>query len=104
MDWMFSNCSATAQRGALDWKPKFKKATLPVFKELYKSVKSGKETRRVLTSCGKKDYQAQLDKELGAIGNSEMWQAGKACRSLRPHTKAKAITRQTKGVGGRKGN
>ena len=34
MDWMYANCSATAQRGALDWKPKFKKAVMPVFKEL----------------------------------------------------------------------
>ena len=52
MDWMYSNCSATAQRGALDWKPKFKKATLPVFKELYERVKTGKECARVLSACG----------------------------------------------------
>ena len=50
MDWMYSNCSATAQRGALDWKPRFKKAVLPVFKELYERVKSGKECARVLSS------------------------------------------------------
>ncbi|NLD99457.1 MAG: ketol-acid reductoisomerase [Fibrobacter sp.] len=104
MDWMYSNCSATAQRGALDWKPKFKKATLPVFKELYDSVKTGKETRRVLTSCGKKNYKELLDKELSAMGNSEMWLAGKAARSLRPKEKAKEITKDTKGVSGRKGN
>ena len=51
MDWMYSNCSATAQRGALDWKPKFKKAVLPLFKQLYKSVREGKETRRVISAC-----------------------------------------------------
>jgi ketol-acid reductoisomerase len=102
MDWMYSNCSATAQRGALDWKPKFKKATLPVFKELYKSVKSGTETRRVITVCGKKDYQDRLAKELGAMGGSEMWEAGKAVRGLRPKEKAKEVTRATKGVRGRK--
>ena len=104
MDWMYSNCSATAQRGALDWKPKFKKATLPVFKELYDSVKSGKETRRVLSACGKKNYKELLDKELATMGNSEMWQAGKAARSLRPKEKAKEITKATKGISGRKGN
>jgi ketol-acid reductoisomerase len=104
MDWMFSNCSATAQRGALDWKPKFKKATLPVFKDLYASVKSGKETKRVMSSCGKKNYKELLDKELAVMGNSEMWQAGKAARSLRPKEKAKPITRKTKGVSGRKAN
>ena len=102
MDWMYSNCSATAQRGALDWKPKFKKATLPLFKELYKRVKQGEETRRVLRSCGKPDYQQQLAKELGQIAQSEMWQAGKAARSLRPKEAAKEITKATKGVQGRK--
>jgi len=101
MDWMFANCSATAQRGALDWRPKFKKATLPVFKELYASVMSGKETARVIRMCGGKDYKAKLDKELAVIGNSEMWQAGKACRALRPKEKAKTVTKATKGTKGR---
>jgi len=104
MDWMYANCSATAQRGALDWKPKFKKAVMPVFKELYKRVASGAETKRVLTSCGKKDYQKQLTKELDEIGNSEMWQAGKATRDLRPKEAAKKISKKTKGVAGRKSN
>ncbi|MDY7011162.1 MAG: ketol-acid reductoisomerase [Planctomycetota bacterium] len=104
MDWMYANCSATAQRGALDWKPKFKKAVMPVFKELYKRVAGGAETRRVLTVCGKSDYRKRLDKELAAIGNSEMWRAGAATRSLRPKEKAKKITKATKGVAGRKAN
>ena len=104
MDWMFANCSATAQRGALDWKPKFKKAVMPVFKELYERVAGGVEAARVLRACGKPDYQQQLGKELAEIGNSEMWQAGKATRALRPKEKAKAITKSTKGVAGRKTN
>ncbi|MFW5871436.1 MAG: ketol-acid reductoisomerase [Verrucomicrobiota bacterium] len=104
MDWMFANCSATAQRGALDWKPKFKKAVLPVFRELYKSVQAGKETQRVLRSCGRKDYQKQLDRELSEIGNSEMWQAGKAVRQLRPKGKAKKASSQAKGTKGRATN
>ncbi len=101
MDWMYANCSATAQRGALDWKPKFKEATLPVFKDLYDRVRSGAETRRVIESCGAADYQEQLGKELAAIRDSEMWQAGKATRELRPTEAAKEITADTKGVGGR---
>jgi ketol-acid reductoisomerase len=101
MDWMYANCSATAQRGALDWKPRFKKAALPVFKELYRRVKTGEECRRVLTTCGKPDYQKQLDKELGQLGNSEMWRAGKAVRSLRPREAARAIVKGTKGIAGR---
>ena len=104
MDWMYANCSATAQRGALDWKPKFKKAVMPVFKELYKRVESGAETKRVLSVCGRADYQKRLTKELDELGNSEMWRAGKATRSLRPKEHAKAITKGTKGVGGRKSN
>jgi ketol-acid reductoisomerase len=104
MDWMYANCSATAQRGALDWKPKFKKAVMPVFKELYKRVANGSETRRVLTSCGRKDYKAKLTKELDAMGNSEMWLAGKATRALRPKEAAKKISKATKGISGRKAN
>src|SRR5512144_143463 len=101
MDWMYANCSATAQRGALDWKPRFKKAVLPVFKELYRRVKSGEECARVLSACGKPNYQEQLTKELNEIGNSEMWQAGKAVRSLRPKELARAIATGTKGISGR---
>jgi ketol-acid reductoisomerase len=101
MDWMFSNCSATAQRGALDWAPKFKKATAPVFKDLYKAVKDGKETARVIRACGGKDYKEKLDVELGKIHDSEMWRAGAAVRSLRPKAKGVGITKATKGVKGR---
>ena len=104
MDWMYSNCSATAQRGALDWKPRFKKAVLPAFKELYKRVKTGKETARVLSACGQPNYQELLQAELSEMGNSEMWRAGKAVRSLRPKETAKVISKTTKGVAGRGSN
>ncbi|MGB9601804.1 MAG: ketol-acid reductoisomerase [Verrucomicrobiia bacterium] len=104
MDWMYANCSATAQRGALDWKPKFKKAVLPVFKELYQRVKSGKEAERVIKACGKPNYQQELQKELDEMGNSEMWQAGKAVRALRPKEPEKAIAKGAKGVSGRGSN
>ena len=102
MDWMYSNCSVTAQRGALDWKPKFKKAVAPVFKDLYKRVSSGQEAEHVIMTCGGKDYQKVLAKELGLMRNSEMWRAGAAVRSLRPKEKAKIVSKSTKGVGGRK--
>ncbi len=104
MDWMYSNCSATAQRGALDWKPRFKKAVLPVFKELYQRVASGKEAERVIKACGAKDYQQQLAKELAEIRDSEMWQAGAAVRELRPKESTKAIAKGVKGVSGRAAN
>jgi ketol-acid reductoisomerase len=104
MDWMYSNCSATAQRGALDWKPKFKKAVLPVFKELYKRVASGQEAERVIKACGAPNYQEQLAKELAAIRDSEMWRAGAAVRALRPKETGKAVAKGAKGVTGRDKN
>ena len=103
MDWMYSNCSATAQRGALDWKPRFKKAVMPVFRELYKRVSSGKEAERVIKVCGAKNYPAKVAKELAAMRNSEMWRAGEAVRALRPKEAAKHIASGTKGIGGRAG-
>jgi ketol-acid reductoisomerase len=101
MDWMYSNCSSTAQHGALKWRPIFRAANLPVFEKLYRSVKAGQETREVLRDCGGKNYQKFLAKKLGEIHNSEMWLAGAAVRSLRPREKAKDLTRGTKGIGGR---
>ncbi len=84
MDWMYANCSATAQRGALDWRHKFREATLPVFNELYESVKSGAETKRVLDSTSSTDYKTSLNAELTEMRESELWQAGAAVRKLRP--------------------
>lgn len=89
MDWMFSNCSTTAQRGALDWSPKFRDAVAPVFRDLYESVLSGKETRRVLEANSAPDYREKLQKELDEIRYSEMWKAGAAVRSLRPENRIK---------------
>jgi ketol-acid reductoisomerase len=89
MDWMFSNCSATAQRGALDWAPKFRDAVAPVFENLYASVANGTETARVLDVNSKPDYKEKLQAELDQIKNSEMWQAGAAVRSLRPTQRKK---------------
>jgi ketol-acid reductoisomerase len=89
MDWMFSNCSTTAQRGALDWAPKFRDAVSPVFDTLYEKVISGEETRRVLETNSAPDYREKLDKELDVLKNSEMWQTGATVRSLRPENRKK---------------
>ena len=87
MDWMFANCSTTAQRGALDWAPKFRDAVAPVFKDLYDSVITGKETRRTLERNSAPDYRERLQEELEAIRLSEMWRAGAAVRALRPENR-----------------
>jgi ketol-acid reductoisomerase len=89
MDWMYANCSTTAQRGALDWFKRFRDASKPVFEELYQKVARGDETRRVLEANSRKDYREQLEKELKAVADSEMWQAGSVVRSLRPERAAK---------------
>lgn len=89
MDWMYANCSATAQRGALDWRHKFRKAVAPVFADLYKSVATGKETEIVLRVNSAPDYKVKLEKELKAIHDSEMWKAGAAVRQLRPENRKK---------------
>jgi ketol-acid reductoisomerase len=84
MDWMYASCSTTAQRGALDWKDRFRDATAPVFDDLYESVVSGEETRITLEANSAPDYKVKLEAELKAIRESEIWQAGKVVRSLRP--------------------
>jgi len=84
MDWMYANCSTTAQRGALDWKGRFSAAVKPVFDQLYQSVVSGEETRIVLEANSAPDYKDKLEAELREMRESEMWRAGKAVRSLRP--------------------
>ena len=89
MDWMYANCSTTAQRGALDWKGRFREAVAPVFDDLYESVTSGKETEIVLRVNSKPDYRESLKKELDVIKNSEMWQTGAAVRALRPERRKK---------------
>ena len=86
MDWMFANCSTTAQRGALDWSPRFEEAVTQLFEELYERVASGDETRRVLEANTAPDYKERLEKELEGMRNSEMWRAGAVVRSLRPKT------------------
>ncbi len=90
MDWMIGACSTTAQRGALDWKDKFRDAVAPVFDDLYKSVESGHEAEVVIKANSKSDYREGLTKELDAIANSEMWQAGKKVRELRPERNKKS--------------
>lgn len=84
MDWMFANCSTTAQRGALDWLPKFREATAPVFEALYQSVLSGHEAEVVIKANSRPDYKEKLDAELKAMGDQEIWQAGNSVRKLRP--------------------
>lgn len=89
MDWMFGACSTTAQRGALDWSRRFEAATKPLFELLYRDVKEGVETRRVLDTCSARDYREKLQIELDEWKNSEMWQTGAVVRSLRPENTMK---------------
>ncbi len=91
MDWMYANCSTTAQRGALDWRHKFREAVVPVFDELYESVASGNEAKIVIEANQREDYREKLEEELKELRESEMWKAGKAVRSLRPQSEPKKV-------------
>ena len=84
MDWMYANCSTTAQRGALDWWKRFRDATKPVFEELYREVAAGNEAQRSIDLNSKPDYREKLDEELRQMRESEMWQTGAVVRKLRP--------------------
>ncbi len=84
MDWMYGNCSTTAQRGALDWKGKFRKAVEPVFEDLYQSVVSGNEARITIEANNHPEYRKRLEAELAEIRDSELWRTGAAVRKLRP--------------------
>ncbi|MEH0156577.1 ketol-acid reductoisomerase [Limibacter armeniacum] len=87
MDWMYANCSTTAQRGALDWKDKFRDAVRPVVEDLYESVATGEEAQRSIDTNSQPDYRIKLEAELEELRSSEMWQAGAAVRQLRPENK-----------------
>ena len=84
MDWMYANCSTTAQRGALDWWKKFRDAVYPIFEELYESVETGHETNIPIEANQKSDYRINLEKELKELRNSELWKTGSEVRKLRP--------------------
>ena len=84
MDWMYANCSTTAQRGALDWMGPFHDAIKPVMEQLYESVKTGNEAQISIDSNSKPDYREKLEEELRALRESEMWQTGAVVRKLRP--------------------
>lgn len=89
MDWMYANCSTTAQRGALDWRHRFRDVVTPLFDELYESVVSGEQTRIVLEANSAPHYREELEKELDEMRNSEMWRTGEAVRKLRPERREK---------------
>ena len=102
MDWMYGNCSQTAQHGALKWRPIFKKAVAPVFTRLYKSVKSMQEAKEVIKDTGCADYKEKMLAKLQDLHDHEMWRTGAAVRSLRPHEGVKAGAATAAGVAGRK--
>ena len=91
MDWMYANCSTTAQRGALDWKNRFRDAVTPVFEELYNKVATGEEAQRSIDTNSQPDYREKLEEELRELRESEMWQAGKVVRSLRPERQKEPV-------------
>lgn len=84
MDWMYANCSTTAQRGALDWMGPFHDAIKPVMQKLYDSVKTGNEAQISIDTNSQPDYREKLNAELKQLHDSEMWRTGETVRKLRP--------------------
>ncbi len=84
MDWMYANCSTTAQRGALDWRPRFKAAIKPVMEWLYLSVENGTEAQISIDKNSQEDYREKLNEELKEMREMEMWRAAETVRQLRP--------------------
>lgn len=89
MDWMYANCSTTAQRGALDWKDPFHDAIKPVVEKLYQSVESGVEAQKSIDSNSKPDYRSGLEAELKEMRESELWRTAETVRRLRPENSQK---------------
>ena len=83
MDWLYKNCSTTAQRGALDWAPKFEEVLKPVIEDCYKSVVNGDEVKNVIEKNSDPEYRSKLDSELRVISDHELWRAAKELRKFR---------------------
>lgn len=83
MVWMYSNCSTTAQIGALDWWIIFRDVTIPVFNKLYNEVNLGNEAKRTITINSKQNYRNILIDKLDELNDSELWQVGEHVRTLR---------------------
>jgi len=84
MDWMYENCSTTAQRGAIDWAPRYYQAIKPVIAQCYQEVEEGSEAEIVIKANSSKDYRDKLNKELYDIKNQEIWQTYRIMRQFRP--------------------
>ena len=83
MDWLYLNCSTTAQRGALDWAPVFEKALKPIIQKCYKSVENGFEVKKLINVNNDSNYNTKLTNELKNISNQELWKVAKELRKLR---------------------
>jgi len=89
MDWMYANCSTTAQRGALDWAPRFESALKPLIEECYQSVVRGDEARIVIGANSDEGYRDRLNAELRTMAGQELWEAGRVLREFRPERQSK---------------
>lgn len=98
MDWLYANCSTTAQRGALDWAPKFEEKLIPMIEECYQSVKDETEVRNVIEANSDGNYRKKLDKELEEMASQELWsvfrQIRKLDREVRHNTKNESYNKK----------
>lgn len=88
MDWMYENCSTTAQRGAIDWAPRYYNAIKPIIAQCYEEVEAGMEAKIVIEANSSPDYREKLTKDLNNIKDQEIWQAYRVMRQFRPEYKS----------------
>jgi len=82
MEWMYRNCSTTAQRGAIDWSKKFEEKLIPMIEECYESVKNNTELN-IIMECNKNpDYNVILDEELDTMSKQELWRVSKQIKDI----------------------
>lgn len=82
MDYLYRNCSTTAQRGAIDWAPIFEQNVYPIMEKCYEQVVSGEEAKKVIQSNTDIDYRNKLNKELDDISNSELWTVSRQYKNI----------------------
>jgi len=84
MECLYSNCSTTAQRGAIDWSKTFEEKITPIIEDCYTNVVNGEEARVVINANASHNYSETLEDELDEISNEEIWKVGNQFREFRP--------------------
>ena len=78
MDWLYENCSKTAQVGALEWSKQFEELLIPKIQECYDSVKDESEVKKIMNLD-----QEKLKQDLNELKEQELWQIHREMNNLK---------------------